>query len=601
MKKKILLSLVIVSMLVCLFAITASAIDVDGIDYTFSGTEASISSANKSFAKENVIIPATVTYEGATYTVTKIDSDAFYGNTTIKTLTFENIANIVSIGGSAFRDCTALTGTYNFSGLTSIGWNAFRNSATAEDSYLALNLPKIQTIGGSGGDTHVFSYSGLREIYIGNTINAINLNSFTQCTKLWRIEMQSGVKETFSFASYTFESCTALKAFSIPEGVKKLPNRMFSGCTSLKAVYLPSTLEEINSGAQSHSTFYNCTNMYFVSKPFTFTSDEDIPAKEDVYYFPLNLTKITSETFKACQSLNKTLVFQEGITSVNDAWAFEAAINNPTLENIVFLGDMDKISTGSWRLTGKIYFANPNDKSSADFSSYSNSKSTVFCNAKGNTEHLAEKVVDVPAQCEIDAGKVTYCFCGHEISKVPVEGTALSHDYDYVNNENAKLIKIEYSDYAKVGTKTVACALCGKENGVEAEALFTFKGYSTDNENQICVGYLINQKAIEEYKANGGAEFSYGFVASANNNTPLALTDKTVNIDLTLEKYSALDFKISGEWSDSNQSTALLSMNIYTKLGENISYVYGYKDEDGKIISQSYDVADQISYSSMNP
>ena len=582
MKKKILLSLVIVSMLVCLFAITASAIDVDGIDYTFSGTEASISSANKSFAKENVIIPATVTYEGATYTVTKIDSDAFYGNTTIKTLTFENIANIVSIGSSAFRDCTALTGTYNFSELTSIGWNAFRNSATAEDSYLALNLPKIQTIGGSGGDTHVFSYSGLREIYIGNTINAINLNSFTSCTKLWRIEMQNGVKETFSFASYTFESCTALKAFSIPEGVKKLPDRMFSGCTSLKAVYLPSTLEEINSGAQVHSTFFNCKNMYFVSKPFTFTSDEDIPAKEDVYYFPLNLTKITSETFKVCQSLNKTLVFQEGITSVNDGWAFEAAINNPTLENIVFLGDMDKISTGNWKLTGKIYFANSNDKSSADFSSYSNSKSTVFCNAVGNTTHLAEKTVDVPAQCEIDAGKATLCFCGHVISKEAIVGSALKHDYDYVNNENAKLISISYTDYSKNGVKTVTCANCNKEGTVDAPMLIEYLGYSARENVGICVGYSINQKAMKEYQDNGGEKLVYGFVASANNDTPLDESGNAkanvIKTDLTENEYVAVEFVLRADnWNDEKVASAKFSLNMYVVVNNAIKYI----TEDG--------------------
>ena len=381
--KKIFLLLTMVLMLSCLFAIGVSAVDIDGIDYSFSGTSATITSANKAYAKENVVIPATVTYEGTTYTVTKIGEDAFYGNTTIKTLTFENVENIQSIGKNAFRDCSALTGAYEFTGLKTIGWYAFRNCATASDSYLAIKLPVIETIGGSGGDTHVFSYSGLKEIYIGNTINAINLNSFTDCKSLWKIEMQNGVKDSFSFSNYTFDGCTALKAFSIPEGTKKLPGRMFRNCSSLTAVYLPSTLTEINSGSQDHSTFANCVNMYFVSEPFTFTSDDDIPAKEDIYYFPSGLTKITDETFKVCRSLNKTLVFPEGITSVSNAWAFEAGINSPTLENIVFLGDMDKISTGSWKLTGKIYFANPNDKSSADFSSYSNSKSTVFCYAEG--------------------------------------------------------------------------------------------------------------------------------------------------------------------------------------------------------------------------
>ena len=61
MKKKIILALVIVSMLVCLFAISASAELIDGIDYSFSGSEATVTSKNQSCEVENVVIPETVT------------------------------------------------------------------------------------------------------------------------------------------------------------------------------------------------------------------------------------------------------------------------------------------------------------------------------------------------------------------------------------------------------------------------------------------------------------------------------------------------------------------------------------------------------------
>ena len=505
MKKKLLLLTVLVMAFVMLLAISVSATVVDEIDYTFNDTEASVSSANQSFTKENVVIPATVTHEGTTYTVTSFAEGAFYGNTTIKTLEFENIANIKSIGKNAFYGCTALTGTYNFSGLKTIGWYAFRNSATAEDSYLVLKLPVIDTIGGTGGDTHVFSGSGLREIYIGNTIDAINLNSFTACTKLWKVEMQNGVSEDFYFSSYTFEDCTALTAFSIPEGVKTLPDRMFKSCSNLKAVYLPSTLTAINSGSQNHATFANCTNMYFVSKSFTFDSVDDIPEKEDIYYFPSGLTSISGgETFKQCRSLNKTLVFPTGITSASNAWAFEAGINNPTLENIVFLGDMETISTSSWRLTGKIYFANKNDKSSSDIATYSNSKSTVFCNAEDNTTHLVEKDLGTKATCITNQFVKSYCFCGALVENKEIADTATGIHTFVINDctvsvectgdENCDAMSVANAEHDLTHTlvytngfdnagvyncycNVANCTMAGEEiRDAEKDPIITFKG-----------------------------------------------------------------------------------------------------------------------------
>ena len=80
MKKKLILVLSMVAFVVCLLAISVSAVEIDGIDYTFSGTEAFVNNGNQDCAKTNVVIPSTVTHEGVTYTVTKIKDSAFRGN-----------------------------------------------------------------------------------------------------------------------------------------------------------------------------------------------------------------------------------------------------------------------------------------------------------------------------------------------------------------------------------------------------------------------------------------------------------------------------------------------------------------------------------------
>ncbi|MBQ7761013.1 MAG: leucine-rich repeat protein [Clostridia bacterium] len=561
MKVRLLLLTLLVMCFVMLFAMSASATVVGDIDYTFNGTEASVSSANQTLQIENVIIPATVVYDNTTYTVTSFAEGAFYGNTTIKTLEFEEIANIKSIGKNAFYGCTELTGTYNFSEVKTIGWYAFRNSATAEDSYLVLNLPEIQTIGGSGGDTHVFSDSGLREIYIGNTINAINLNSFTNCTKLWKIQMQDGVKESFTFSSYTFDGCSALKAFSVPEGVKTLPGRMFRNCSNLKAVYLPSTLTTITSGSQEHATFFNCKNMYFVSKSFTFNSDDDVPAKEDIYYFPSGLTSISSgEVFKLCQSLNKTLVFPTGITSISNAWAFEAGISNPTLENIVFLGDMENISTGSWKLTGKIYFANKNDTSSASIATYSNSKSTVFCNADGNTNHLYLENLNREATCTVDGVVGLACFCGTADPSATVV-KAKGHEKTSIKT----IVYNGTNKFFEKGDITYTCGVCTQEHTVEGDADVIFIALGLSGTERATGTYSVMQsfkidhdakKLYNEYSENdivgyglvAGTELAVGENAEIFDNNGNVTNAKAgvVNISARAENYDIFEMRISG-------------------------------------------------------
>jgi hypothetical protein len=171
------------------------------------------------------------------------------------------------------------------------------------------------------------------------------------------------------------------------------------------------------------------------------------------------------------------------------------------------------------------------------------------------------------------------------------------------------ITSIVYDDFATNGAKITKCLndkcpLNTEPTVEETEPLFDFKGYSTDGK-KICVGYTINVKAIDEYVAlNPTNNFRYGVVASVNNTAPLTVTDNTINVDLTNEKYTAIDFKLTGNWSIEANATAKISMNLYTSVtdGETtkVSYVYGYNNGD-EIISQSYDVADQITYIELNP
>ena len=452
------------------------------------------------------------------FDITCKNGNVFNGCTSLTTVKFANTSCITRIVNSAFINCSSLTGTYVFPNVTTIEDFAFRYCATNEECELILHFPSIEVLGTSATDAHVFGGSGLKEIYFGDDLKSMKLHIFTDCKKLEKIEFK-GAAQDFNFPSYTFNGCSALKAFSIPDGMTTLPGRMFLNCTSLKAVYLPSTLEKINSGSQDHSTFANCTNVYFVSEPFTFTSDEDIPAKPDVYYFPEGLTTLTGETFKNCKSLNNTLVFPKGVTTLSNAWIFEAGISNPTLENIVFLGDMENVTASSWKFTGKIYYANPNDISSDNVTISGASGKHIFCNAESNATHLFKVAVNTAPTCTVDGVNGYKCFCG-KASDTAETVPALGHQKSEVKAITYNGVAI----YFEKGDITYKCDRCAENHTVEddAEALFNALGYTHTEAGKLSKAIMqsfgVNRKAIEKYNEYTENDIvNYGVIAATEN------------------------------------------------------------------------------------
>lgn len=436
------------------------------------------------------------------------------------------------------------------------------------------------------GITHVAKYAGLdgktlKWITFPSTITSLSNAIFQNATALEECTLKFTKDNPMRvFPSYMFFGCKNLKAFSMPDCFTSLYDvAHFSGCINLGAVHLSESLETWSSGGGGSrtATFDDCNNMYFVNETFTYDA---IPEKPTVYYFPKNLTTITNNSVcRECRNLNDVLVFGEKLTTMPNMYFFQ---NGPA-NKIVFLGDMTTVSTQYWGKTTHIYFANKNDVDLSSVS-FSGGKTAVFCNAPGNTTHLSEKTVDVEAKCEVDAGKYTYCFCGQVISIDAVEGTALSHDYDYTNG-NATLVAITYADLSKVGTKTVKCGLCGVDNDtIVADKVFTYKGYSTNEKGSMCMGYIIDQDALNEYELLNG-KVNYGFVAAANNDTPIDENgenkENTVKVSLDENVYTAIDFVLTAtNWDNEAVSNVKITLNMYVIVNNIVKYVTanGYND-----------------------
>ena len=114
-------------MLLCLLTAWAADFNVDGINYKITSTVDLTAEVTKDgdYSGE-IIIPATVQFDGKTYSVTSIGESAFQGCRSLTSATIGN--SVLNIGAMAFAECSSLTTINIPNSVTSIGWAAFNNS-----------------------------------------------------------------------------------------------------------------------------------------------------------------------------------------------------------------------------------------------------------------------------------------------------------------------------------------------------------------------------------------------------------------------------------------------------------------------------------------
>ena len=132
MKHKYFSLLLVLLMSMAATRVSAHDFEVDGIYYNITSAEEttvavtyrgdSMEGYSNEYA-DSVFIPETVTYDGKTYSVASIGVGAFYGCSSLASITIPD--GVTSIGPSAFRGCSSLTSINIPDGVTSIGESAF--------------------------------------------------------------------------------------------------------------------------------------------------------------------------------------------------------------------------------------------------------------------------------------------------------------------------------------------------------------------------------------------------------------------------------------------------------------------------------------------
>ena len=564
MKKKLLLMLIVASALVCLFAISVGATAIP----EFGATEH-------------------IDIDKATDGVQEMD---IYGH--LKTVVTEG-AN-PSANARVLLKCSCEKGqhTYPTYYITQKDngdyiWTKYNDINTYNPcgkTYSNADVVAIEIPNGIKVMTNVFKANTTIQFLDMSTAETMQwvetgggYNAVSNCTSLIEVRIPASMTEIRGWA---FFSCTSLERFIIPEDSELtfIGTYVFYNCTSLTGFYLPPKMKTFGTqGGTNMGVFAACPNVYLVNEPVTPTY---IPPKPSVYYFPSTFEKMSGEEFKNCTSMNETVVFPETFTSVSDKWTFCGSAT----KTVVCLGDMTELGAQYWSCTS-IYLANKADKQRSDIATFTNpsGSNVYYCNAEGNTNHLAEKTVTEPAKCEVNAGEYTYCFCGYAMEKKEVEGTALEHNLDYISG-GATLVSVTYADLSKDGTRVVKCSLCNADKEEKADKVYDYKGYSKNDKGGFCMGYLVNQEALKDYESKNG-KVNYGFVASANNNAPLnadgTAKENVVKADLTGNNYTSVDFVLTADnWEAEAPANAKISMNLYVMVNNAVKYVTanGYSD-----------------------
>ena len=197
---------------------------------------------------------------------------------------------ITTIGGGAFRDCSALTSVTIPNSVTKIGGFAFSGCS----ALTSVNIPNSVTkIGGNA-----FEYcSALTSVTIPNSVTTIGNYAFANCSTLTSVTIPNSVTKIGGFA---FSGCGALTSVNIPNSVTTIEDWAFSGCSALTSVNIPNSVTTINDNA-----FTDCRSLTSVT-------------------IPNSVTTIGSEAFSECTNLQKVNIGN----SVKDIG--EYAFNNCT-------------------------------------------------------------------------------------------------------------------------------------------------------------------------------------------------------------------------------------------------------------------------------
>ena len=190
------------------------------------------------------------------------------------------------------------------------------------------------------------------------------------------------------------------------------------------------------------------------------------------------------------------------------------------------------------------------------------------------------------------------------VEQYAIDNPAKGHTPDLDN-----IIDITYANgFDNVGAYVCLCTNCGADDvKIEVSALFTCLGYSSTESKSggIAVGFNTNSKAMAEYTRITGKTLNYGVFAVSQEmlgdkeifSEDGKATSGVIIADVTKPGFSMFELKIIGFTNE--QKDRKLAMGAYVTVtdGETTTYSYMQDDQKGEKVGNYY----FVSYSTIVP
>ncbi len=236
--------------------LTYRVVSVDPLEAALAGYET---------IDQDLVIPVTVKASGKVFSISSVDSKAFYN---CSVLTSVDLGSISKVGYKAFANCSSLRtlvvpdtverfGEYSFYGckrLTSL--EVPGDGAVLEASaFSACVRMKSVSFTGEGAVIErnaFYKNNGVESLDLSN-VASVGYKAFPYCKGLTTLTVPGDLG---SLGAYAFYSCENLKTLVFEEGFESIGKSAFSECGALESVSFPGSLSSVGKNAFYRIGFY---------------------------------------------------------------------------------------------------------------------------------------------------------------------------------------------------------------------------------------------------------------------------------------------------------------------------------------------------------
>ena len=291
----------------------------------------------------DIIIPASVTYNEITYSVTSIGEHAFYNCSGLTSVTIPN--SVTSIGDDAFYGCTGLTSVNitDIAAWCNIAFSSYISNPLYYAKHLYVNNVEVTNLVIPEGVTSIGerafqNCSGLTSVTIPNSVTSIGDYAFYECYRLTSVTIGNSVT---SIGKYAFYKCRSLTSVTIPNSVTSIGGWAFYHCTGLTSVTIPNSVTSIGELA-----FAGCSGLTSIEAPAGFF---DVPEGDLTGYTKIlnqvtvNGGELTENALLFINRSYKTLQTLDVSGVTNTEFADEAFKGCYNLQQLVLPAGLQKV------------------------------------------------------------------------------------------------------------------------------------------------------------------------------------------------------------------------------------------------------------------